>query len=61
MRESQRSGRLRLIVEGKAKRTNMEDSSQQASSDSLEKGEDAMTGKTIKRGGKENKGGRTPS
>ena len=55
-----RSGRLRFIVEGKAKRNNTKDSSQQASPNSLEKGEDAITGETIKRGGKENKGGEDP-
>ena len=41
-------------MEGKCKRTNIEDSSQRASLDSLEKGKDATTGEAMKRGGKEN-------
>ena len=52
-----RSGRLRFTVEGKAKRTNMEDSSQRESPDSLEKGKDTTTGEVMKRGEKEDKGG----
>ena len=50
---------MTFIAEGKVKKTNMEDSLQWASLDSLEKGKDATTGEAMKREGKENKAGRT--
>ena len=55
-----KSGRLRYVTEGKAKRTNMEESMQQASLDSLEKGEETTIVEVMKRR-EGDQGGRTSS